>query len=257
MCAELMKRVWIGCLLCMFTCPSPGLAADRPGNPGRGFDVFQRYCVTCHGERGDGAGEFAPYAVPKPRDFRQGTFKWRSTPSGALPLVSDLERTIRDGVYWTAMPSFFPLGARARRDVVAYIQTFSPRWTSDQAAMALQIAPEPAHTQDSVVKGRAVYEKQNCAQCHGDRGTGDGPAAKTLTDDWGNAIVPFDLTKGHMKGGTTGADLYRVFMTGLNGTPMPSFVESIAPDEAWDLVHYIQSLAGSRKGGRADQEVKP
>jgi mono/diheme cytochrome c family protein len=255
--AELMKRVWIGCLLCMFTCPLPVFAADRPGNSGRGFDVFQRYCVTCHGERGDGAGEFAPYTVPKPRDFRQGTFKWRSTPSGALPLVSDLERTIRDGVYWTAMPSFFPLGARARRDVIAYIQTFSPRWTSNQAAMPLQIAPEPAHTQDSVVKGRAEYEKQNCAQCHGDRGTGDGPAAKTLTDDWGNAIVPFDLTKGHMKGGTTGADLYRVFMTGLNGTPMPSFVESIAPDEAWDLVHYIQSLAGSRTGARPDQEVKP
>ena len=70
-------------------------------------------------------------------------------------------------------------------------------------------------------------------------------------------VWPFDLTKGHMKGGTTGADLYRVFMTGLNGTPMPSFVESIAPDEAWDLVHYIQSLAGSRTGARADQEVKP
>jgi transcriptional regulator with PAS, ATPase and Fis domain len=29
----------------------------------------------------------------------------------------------------------------------------------------------------------------------------------------------------------TGAD------AGLNGTPMPSFVESIAPDEPWDLVH--------------------
>jgi mono/diheme cytochrome c family protein len=255
--SELVTHVWMGWLLCLFTCPLPLLADDRPGNPGRGVAVFQRYCVTCHGARGDGAGEFAPYTVPRPRDFRQGTFKWRSTPSGALPLVSDLERTIRDGVYWTAMPSFFPLSARARRDVIAYIQTFSPRWTSDQAAMPLPIAPEPAHTQDSVVKGRAVYEKQNCAQCHGDRGTGDGPAAKTLTDEWANAIVPFDLTKGHMKGGTTGADLYRVFMTGLNGTPMPSFVESIAPDEAWDLVHYIQSLAGSRKGARADQEVKP
>ena len=46
-----------------------------------------------------------------------------------------------------------------------------------------------------------------------------------------------------MKGGTTGADLYRVFMTGLNGTPMPSFVESISPEDAWDLVHYIESLA--------------
>jgi mono/diheme cytochrome c family protein len=257
MSSVLMKRVWIGLLLCMFACPLPVLADDRPGNPGRGSEVYRRYCITCHGERGDGAGEFAPYTVPRPRDFRQGTFKWRSTPSGSLPLVSDLERTIRDGVYWTAMPSFFPLSARARRDVIAYIQTFSPRWTSDEAATPLAIAPEPAHTPDSVAKGRAVYEKQNCAQCHGDRGTGDGPAAKTETDDWGNPILPFDLTKGHMKGGTTGADLYRVFMTGLNGTPMPSFVESIAPDEAWDLVHYIQSFSGSRQDTRSNQKEKP
>ena len=45
-----------------------------------------------------------------------------------------------------------------------------------------------------------------------------------------------------MKGGSTGEDLYRVFMTGLNGTPMPSFADTIKPDEAWDLVHYMQSL---------------
>jgi mono/diheme cytochrome c family protein len=247
MSSGLLKNVSIGWLIVMTTWATAVSAADEPpGNPRRGAEVYQRYCITCHGDRGDGAGEFAPYTVPKPRDFRQGTFKWRSTPSGSLPLLSDLERTIRDGVYWTAMPSFFPLSARARRDVIAYVQTFSPRWTSDQAVIPLQIPPEPAPTPASVANGRAVYEKQNCAQCHGDRGTGDGPAAKTLTDDWGNPILPFDLTKGHMKGGTTGADLYRVFMTGLNGTPMPSFVESIAPAEAWDLVHYIQSLANRK-----------
>ena len=50
------------------------------------------------------------------------------------------------------------------------------------------------------------------------------------------------MTKGHQKGGSTGEDLYRVFMTGLYGTPMPTFVDTITPDEAWDLVHYIQSL---------------
>jgi mono/diheme cytochrome c family protein len=251
------KSVSVGWLLFIAVWAVPASAADeQPGNPQRGAEVYRRYCVTCHGERGDGIGEFAPYTTPKPRDFRQGTFKWRSTPSGSLPLVSDLERTIRDGIYWTAMPSFFPLRERARRDVIAYIQTFSPRWTSDQPGAALQIGPEPAHTPASVANGRAVYEKQNCAQCHGDGGTGDGQAAKTLIDDWGNATLPFDLTRGHMKGGTSGADLYRVFMTGLNGTPMPSFVDSIAPDEAWDLVHYIQSLATPRRGARVRQQEK-
>jgi len=55
--------------------------------------------------------------------------------------------------------------------------------------------------------------------------------------------VPYDLTQGHIKCGDKGQDIYRVFMTGLNGTPMPSFTDSISPQEAWDLVHYIQSLS--------------
>jgi len=59
----------------------------------------------------------------------------------------------------------------------------------------------------------------------------------------GNPIVPYDLTEGHIKCGDNGADIYRVFMTGLNGTPMPSFADSISPAEAWDLVHFIQSLS--------------
>src|SRR5580692_6554172 len=108
MSSGLLKNVSIGWLIVMTTWATAVSAADEPpGNPRRGAEVYQRYCITCHGDRGDGAGEFAPYTVPKPRDFRQGTFKWRSTPSGSLPLLSDLERTIREGVYWTAMPSFF------------------------------------------------------------------------------------------------------------------------------------------------------
>jgi mono/diheme cytochrome c family protein len=31
-------------------------------------------------------------------------------------------------------------------------------------------------------------------------------------------------------------------MTGLNGSPMPSFAESITPEEAWALVVYVRSL---------------
>jgi mono/diheme cytochrome c family protein len=240
-----MRTVWCGGLcLVLFTVAAS--ADEKAADAARGKAVYERYCVSCHGERGDGAGEYAPHATPRPRDFRQGIFKWRSTPSGALPLASDLERTIRDGVYWTLMPSWYPLGTRARLDVIAYIETFSPRWKAEPPGAPLPIPPEPSHTPESVVRGRAVYETQGCAKCHGDQGAGDGPSAKTLTDDSGDPDPPFDLTKGHMKGGSTGANLYLVFMAGLNGTPMPSFAETINADEAWDLVHYMQSLS-SRK----------
>jgi len=32
-------------------------------------------------------------------------------------------------------------------------------------------------------------------------------------------------------------------MTGLNGTPMPSFADNLKPEETWDLVEYLFSLA--------------
>jgi hypothetical protein len=31
-------------------------------------------------------------------------------------------------------------------------------------------------------------------------------------------------------------------MTGLDGTPMPSFADQLKPNEAWDLVHYLRTL---------------
>ena len=209
----------------------------------RGKVVYERFCLSCHGDLGNGAGEFADHIAVKPRDYRQGTFKWRSTPSGALPLDADLEKTIRDGIYGTYMPSWYAIGKGNRSDVIAYIKTFSPRWKTDQPPAAITIPPEPSYTDESVKRGRAIYERSNCAQCHGQSALGDGPSAHELKDDWGNPIVPYDLTQGHIKCGDTGADIYRVFITGLNGTPMPSYADSISNDEAWDLVHYIQSLS--------------
>src|SRR5437667_12802176 len=70
-------------------------AAEKPGNPDRGKLVYQRYCLSCHGALGNGEGEFAEWITPKPRDYRQGTFKWRSTPSGSLPTDADLEKTMK------------------------------------------------------------------------------------------------------------------------------------------------------------------
>ena len=223
---------------------STAVADETPGSASKGRVLYQRYCMSCHGPRGDGRGETAEWLAVKPRDFRQGVFKWRSTPSGSLPLISDLDKTILEGIYNTSMPPWYPIGHKARLDLIAYIQTFSPRWQTEQPQPPITIPAEPAYSKESVDRGRTVFEKNECAKCHGDEGRGDGPSSTTLHDDWGNPIVPYDLTSGHLKGGDTAEDIYRVFMTGLSGTPMPSFSRTIEPDEAWDLVHYIQSLRG-------------
>ena len=72
---------------------------------------------------------------------------------------------------------------------------------------------------------------------------GNGPSAATLTDDQNRPILPYNFHDGRrFKCGTTDEDLYRIFMTGLDGTPMPSWSDNIKPDEAWDLVFYLRSL---------------
>ncbi len=64
-------------------------------------------------------------------------------------------------------------------------------------------------------------------------GRGDGPSASALLDDWEVPIRPFDFTTGNFKFGDSPADVYRTFNTGLNGTPMPSYYDSILfPREA-------------------------
>ncbi len=49
-----------------------------------GERIFNRACFYCHGENGDGDGAGARLLPIKPRDFTQGQYKLRTTPSGFL-----------------------------------------------------------------------------------------------------------------------------------------------------------------------------
>jgi mono/diheme cytochrome c family protein len=223
-------------------------SADPAANAAVGKLVYQRYCLSCHGERGDGRGEAADYMTVKPRDFRQGVYKWRSTASDSLPLDSDIERTLQNGLHGTYMPSYKWIDDRSRRDVIAYIKTFSVRFESEKPQDPIAIPPDPGYNDVSAARGASVYEKYQCFKCHGTEGRGDGRSARDLKDDWGNPSIPYDLTTGHVRSGDSSEDIYRVFMTGLSGSPMPAYADSLSSADAWDLVHYIQSLsAGYRK----------
>jgi mono/diheme cytochrome c family protein len=213
------------------------------GDAARGKPLYRRYCVGCHGPKGDGQGENAPWLDPRPRDFTAATFKCRSTPTGSLPLDLDLFATILRGVYASGMPSWGALMPQERADLLAYIKSFSPRFHEEKLEPALQIPSEPLDNAESVARGNQIYQRMECFKCHGKDGSGNGPSATTLTDNKERPIVPYDFTTGtRFKCGQTNEDLYRIFMTGLDGTPMPSFHDQLQPAEAWDLVHYLRTL---------------
>jgi cytochrome c oxidase cbb3-type subunit 2 len=110
------------------------------------------------------------------------------------------------------------------------------------------VPPEPALNLGGLKHGKQLFTKLECFKCHGDEGRGDGPAAASLTDSSNQPIHPYNFESGsRFKCGTTNADLYKVFMTGLDGTPMPSFSDVIKPDEAWDLAHYLRTLQINHK----------
>jgi cytochrome c oxidase cbb3-type subunit 2 len=156
------------------------------------------------------------------------------------------------------MPSWQPLTRQQRADLVAYIKSFSPRFSEEKPGTPLQVPQEPRSDEESIARGRELFQTTiKCSQCHGKEGRGDGPSAATLTDDKGLPIAPYDFTTvARFKCGESDEDLYRILMTGLDGSPMPSFSTSLKPEQAWDLIHYVRTLgpgldAGLKNGKRS------
>jgi cytochrome c oxidase cbb3-type subunit 2 len=213
---------------------------------------YRRYCVVCHGPNGDGNGESFPWVDPKPRDFQLGIFKCRSTPTGTLPTDQDLFDTIARGLDRSNMPQWSTFTKQQRADLVAWVKHFSPRWVNEKPGTPIQIPPEPEVTAERVKAGREVFARVQCWKCHGVMGEANGPSASTLQDDLGRPIQAFNFTEGaRPKCGDTDQDIYRIFMTGLDGTPMPSFADNIKPEEAWDLVFYLRALMPQKSKARA------
>ena len=68
--------------------------------------LYQEYCASCHGVKGNGYGDYSYLLYPKPRDLTNGVFKIKSTSAGNPPTDQDLFTTIHDGMPGTAMPPF-------------------------------------------------------------------------------------------------------------------------------------------------------
>ena len=222
----------------------------------QGRHVYERQCVLCHGRWGDGRGDMARGMAPKPRRFTAGVFKYRSTPSGFLPTDADLARIVRGGIAGTSMPSF--AGLLGQRDVDAVIETvktFSSKWDhAGNHANALPLPTPPAWlADDESLKRHAAAAAPlfltACAPCHGPSGRGDGSAAGNLENDWGEPTPPADLTSSVLRCGPGPEDVYRTLVTGLNGTPMPGFLEATTEGQRWDLVAWVLSARATRQPG--------
>ncbi len=148
--------------------------ADGTPDPSRpqagGYAIYRRNCLHCHGVSGAGDGPTAPYLFPIPRDFRQGLFKFTSTPNGARPHRDDLRRTIKNGLHGTSMPAFHALlSADEIEQVIDYVIFLSMRGETE--LMLIEEAGtadenDPDALEEEVVKELAdgVFNKWKTAQ---------------------------------------------------------------------------------------------
>ena len=231
-------------LLCLFL--AGVIAAGASASAGvelTGRAIYEARCVECHGQEGKGNGPASTFLSPRPRDFTSGKYKFRSTATGSIPTDEDLMRSIGSGLHGTSMPEWRAfLSKDSLAAVASYVKTFSPRFLHETPKPIKNGPPVPG-TAASVAAGEQVYRKLECASCHGTDGRCKDAIAAEFVDDWGNALSATNLSEPWtFRGGATPDDIYLRFMTGIDGTPMPSFAGSGSEREMRDLANYVITL---------------
>jgi mono/diheme cytochrome c family protein len=240
-----------------------------------GREQYTLYCRPCHGEKGDGRGPAGIGLRPPPRNFTTKhangdeynlVFKFGGVEAGSLPPDSELKRIVKKGLHGTAMlPWAVP--DNQLDDILQYIKTFNPIWTSDDVAKPIEITPDPwkGKEEEGVKHGKVVYHGlAQCLKCHPayatrqeiwdavKESTGEGstsafredmynPDAK-LSEAYRVKLLPPDFTRHDVKAGTTPEDLFRTIASGIGGTAMPMWKGSIEDPDIWAIAHYVSSL---------------
>lgn len=236
--------------------PSPGPYKPKMESGAEiaaGKGVYYRKCVWCHGPDGAGDGPSAIRLKIKPRNFNQGTFKFRHTPSGDLPTDEDLFNTVTHGLPGSVMPAWGEiLSAEEIRNVIAFIkkEMVKERAFDDpdelETMVVFDYGTQIPSSPESIEKGKDLYmNKAKCVECHGKTGKGNGNLSQR--DDWGFPIFPRNLTKpwnirGNRRDPYNPRIIFREISTGLNGTPMPSFVDELTVEERWHVANFVMSL---------------
>ncbi len=251
-----MKRLTKPMLMVLSVCCWMTSNAKEAGS-GLGKSIYDARCAPCHGENGKGDGPASALLNPRPRNFTSGMYKFRSTESGSIPSDDDLMNTVKNGLHGTAMPDWAPfISGDSLKAVVAYMKGFSVRFEKEKPHL-VKVGSGSSSSTASIASGKKLYAKLQCADCHGTDGAGAGAIAKDFTDEWNFETNAVNLTEPWtFRGGATAKDIFLRFRTGVDGTPMPSYVGAASEKEMWDLANYIVSLGRKPVWKMNEKEIK-
>src|SRR5256884_8150189 len=93
---------------------------------------------------------------------------------------------------------------------------------------------------------REIYFDE-CVQCHGERGQGDGPQAKS------HYPLPADLTDPKLLRNVTDGEIFYQISQGRR--PMPSFKNRLTQDQRWQLVLLVRSFSQPASSARSEEHT--
>lgn len=253
-----------------FMLPSP--AADASV----GQQIYARTCSVCHGERGNAASWAKNSLNPPPRDFTSEKAKAMTRRQMINAVTYGNEDT-------AMMPFTTQYSTEEIAAVVDYIRgTFMRAAAADAAAAAGHGQSEPTQGQQHVnlggphaehghggadgdltapfpegldgdaAKGKVLYDN-NCAECHGENGAGDGPRAYFINPK------PRDFTSPKARVELNRPHLFSAVSMGVKGREMAAWSKVLDDQQIADVSEYvfqefIRRDTGTAAGGEQTRE---
>lgn len=207
-----------GCIHCHSQYVRPGTADVPRWGPARPLEELLREKPPLFGNRRQG-----------PDLLNVGN---RRTPEwNRLHLISP--RELSPGSRMPSYARLFARGERSGEDLVAYLASLGAGTEEARAEAVAEWKPAAeARARADAAEGAAWFGRL-CAQCHGEGGRGDGPAAAKL------AARPADLTRAGMD--RDEERLARLIKFGRPGTAMAGH-EALADETVVSLARYVAGL---------------
>jgi mono/diheme cytochrome c family protein len=180
----------------------PELSA--PLHPERGPGLYRDRCASCHGPAGHGDGPGAAGLHPRPANLAEHQYT-----------LDALGAVLWNGVAGTAMPAWRDLAPDDLAALAAAVRSLS--------AAQPEVPP--------LDSGRRVYAA-HCAQCHGDRGAGDGSAAGQFP------IAPTNFTAERPSYDTA----LRAVRDGVADTPMAAWSSRLSGAELSAVAGFVRGF---------------
>lgn len=96
-----------------------------------------------------------------------------------------------------------------------------------------------------------VIYVQNCAQCHGETGRGDGPGAATMRP---KEPKPANFLDSDLMSGLSPFKAFNTTTFGVEGTGMPNF-SALSEEERWQTAFYVMSLRFPAEASSAGKKL--